>query len=100
MSTIRFLKNHQNIEAREGENLMKALLENKLPVASSCYGKGVCARCRVQVIDGADNLSKPNALEKLARERLADSSTPLEDDERLSCQTRLLGDVKIHTTYW
>ena len=100
MSTIRFLKNHQNIEVREGENLMKALLENKLPVASSCYGKGVCARCRVQVVDGADKLSQPNALEKLARERLASSNTPLAADERLSCQARLLGDVKIHTSYW
>ncbi len=79
---------------------MKALLENKLPVASSCYGKGVCARCRVQVVDGADKLSKPNALEKLVRERLVDSATALEADERLSCQTRVFGDVKIHTTYW
>ena len=79
---------------------MKALLESQLPVASSCYGKGVCARCRVQVIEGVDKLSKPNALEKLARERLANSATPLEADERLSCQSRLLGDVKIHTTYW
>ncbi len=100
MPTLSFKKTHTGLDVREGENLMKALLDKQIPVASSCYGKGVCTKCRVQVIEGATNLSKPNALEKLATERLKETNSALQADERLSCQTRILGDIKIDTTYW
>lgn len=100
MPAVSFQKNHQPIEVNEGENLMKALLDRKIPVASSCYGKSVCTKCRVQVIEGAENLSKPNALEKATMERLAGWRSEIKPDERLSCQTKVLGDVKIDTTYW
>lgn len=100
MPIVSFKKVHKSFEVREGENLMKALLEQNIPVASSCYSKGICTKCRIQVIEGPENLSKPNALEKLDRERLANSKSALKDDERLSCQSRVLGDIKIDTGYW
>ncbi len=74
---------------------MKALLAAGLPVASSCHGDGVCGKCRVQVLSGAENLSKVGTVEELVRDRL---KTPR--DYRLSCQAQVLGDVVIDTSYW
>ncbi len=96
-----FAKNKPDIEVENGANLMQSLLSAGRPVASSCYGKGICSKCRVKIIEGAENLSKPNALEKLTRNNLAKTSNALADDERLSCQSRILDKiVVIDTGYW
>lgn len=97
---ISFKKNHANIQVEGEPNLMQTLLKNNLPVASSCYGKGICARCRVTVIDGAEHLTTPTPLELNARQRLAGSPQEISNDERLSCQCRVLGTIKIDTSYW
>ena len=100
-AAIHFQKDYPPIEVEEGANLMQSLLEAGRAVASSCYGKGICSKCRVRVIEGAENLSKPNALEKQRRELMANTPQAMKDDERLSCQTRLLkSSVKIDTDYW
>lgn len=95
MPQIRFAKPRPPLDVPAGANLMKALLAAGLPVASSCRGDGVCAKCRVQVIDGATNLNAPNDTEKFLRERHGLTKT-----ERISCQTEVLGDVVIDTSYW
>jgi 2Fe-2S ferredoxin len=101
MAKIRFLKNKPEIDVESGANLMQSLLSAGRPVASSCYGKGICSKCRVKVISGAENLSRPNALEKLTRTNLSKTSSALSEDERLSCQCRLINnDVTIDTGYW
>jgi 2Fe-2S ferredoxin len=101
MAKIRFSKNLPAIEVEDGANLMQSLLSAGRPVASSCYGKGICSKCRVKIIAGGENLSKPNALEKLTRGNLATTRQALADDERLSCQSRLLkGEIEIDTGYW
>jgi 2Fe-2S ferredoxin len=95
MPWIRFIKNIPAIEVESGVNLMRALLDAGLPVASSCHGDGVCAKCRIQVISGAENLSRINPLEQNLRDRLR-----IPGDKRISCQTAVLGDVVVDTGYW
>lgn len=96
MPKIRFLKNESRVlEVEAGVTLMKALLEAGIPVASSCDGDGVCGKCRMQVIDGAANLSQPTELELFLHER-----HKLKANERISCQSQVLGDIKINATYW
>jgi 2Fe-2S ferredoxin len=93
---ISFAKSHlKSFEAERGVNLMKALLEADRPVASSCGGEGVCGKCRVTVVTGADQLGAPNDLELFLRER-----ENLGPQERISCQCVLLGDVQLDTKYW
>jgi len=75
--------------------LMQILLNSGTPVASSCQGDGVCAKCRVQVIQGHENLSAPSPTEIFLRDRHS-----LESDERVSCQVHLLGDITVDTPYW
>ena len=75
--------------------LMQILLKSGLPVASSCQGDGVCAKCRVQVIQGRENLTTSSPTETLLRARHS-----LANDERISCQVYLKGDITVDTQYW
>ena len=95
MPIIRFVKNFPPLEVATGANLMEELLRANLPVASSCHGDGVCGKCRVQVVQGAENLSKIAAVEELVRDRMK-----MAKDYRLSCQAAVLGDLRIDTAYW
>lgn len=74
---------------------MKALLAGGLPVASSCKGDGVCAKCRVTITEGNRNLSAQNEREALLRERHS-----IEKTQRVSCQVTVEGDVTVDTSYW
>jgi 2Fe-2S ferredoxin len=96
MAKISFLKNRESIEVPPGTILMTALLQNEIPVASSCGGKGICARCRLKVISGSpENLSAENQTEEFLRERHS-----LSRNERVSCQVEVLGDVTVDASYW
>ena len=98
---IRFKKNE--LQNKYGElavdsdrSLMAHLLEAGLPVASSCRGDGVCAKCRLHVFSiEADATSPIEALEK----RLL-AKTKAEVDERLACQTKVLGLIEVDADYW
>jgi len=95
MPKIRFAKSRPELDVPEGANLMQALLAGGLPVASSCRGDGVCAKCRIEIVEGRKNLSPENDLEKFLRER---HSIPKE--MRVSCQTVVNGDVTVDASYW
>ncbi len=74
---------------------MRALLAHGLPVASSCHGEGVCSKCRVRILAGAENLSPESTLEHDLKLRQNVSR-----EFRISCQTCVLNDIVIDTTYW
>jgi 2Fe-2S ferredoxin len=95
MPKIRFARKFPDIEVETGGLLMEALLKAGYPVASSCHGDGICGKCRIQILAGAENLSKIAEVEQLVRDRL---NVPKE--YRISCQARVLGDVLIDTSYW
>jgi 2Fe-2S ferredoxin len=95
MPVIRFVKNRPPIEVQEGANLMRSLLDAGLPVASSCHGDGVCAKCRIVIIEGMDHLSPINTTEELMRDRLR-----IPVGVRISCQTQVFGDIVVDATYW
>jgi len=95
MPLIRFVKDRPPLNVAPGANLMKSLLEAGLPVASSCQGDGICAKCRIQVVEGAENLSQINPREQILRDRLR-----IAREFRISCQTLVLGDVTVDATYW
>jgi 2Fe-2S ferredoxin len=80
------------LEVTSGSNLMNALLDAGVPVASSCHGEGVCSMCRVK-IEGLVNVAEKFELETLKRNKCA-------VDERLSCQILVSSDVSVTTKYW
>ncbi len=78
--------------------LMARALAVGLPVASSCSGRGACARCLVSILEGDALLSAMDDHERdvLSRNCVAPGA-------RLACQTQLQdpeGDVLITTGYW
>ncbi len=95
MPKIRFAKSQKEIEVPMGANLFEVLNENGIPVASSCGGEGVCIRCMVKIIEGKENLSPEEDLE-IDMKEIHDVTGPM----RMSCQTRILGDIVIDTDYW
>jgi ferredoxin, 2Fe-2S len=95
MPKIKFIKNKPEFEVPAGSNLMKSLLDHGLPVASSCNGDGVCSKCRLKIISGAENLSEPNETELILKEQ-----NDIGKDFRISCQTEVLGDVTVDASYW
>lgn len=74
-----------------GKNLMDLLIENGLPVASSCLGDGICSKC---VVD----CDPQGSLTELEIKTLTKNKRPL--DQRLSCQLFVDQDLTVTTSYW
>ncbi|MCK6598121.1 MAG: (2Fe-2S)-binding protein [Bdellovibrionaceae bacterium] len=74
---------------------MFKLLEKGLPVASSCKGDGVCGKCRITVLEGLENISSETTIEITLK-----TKNKLKDNERISCQLKVKGAIKIDTNYW
>jgi ferredoxin, 2Fe-2S len=56
----------------------------------ACGGKGRCTTCKMIVKRGAENLNEPS----LAEQKYLDLGA-LAPDERLACQSKLMGDIVI-----
>jgi ferredoxin len=81
--------------AKDDESVLDVARRAGVPLGNSCGGVGVCARCRVRVLAGAENLSPPTSIELrfgTARGFIA--------DERMACQAVVTGDCTVTTTYW
>lgn len=92
MPTIHVPQKQMSFEVTSGANLMTALMEAGLPVASSCLGDSVCSMCRVK-IEG--ETSPPDKIEQdcLIRNKAL-------SDERLSCQITVTDNLTVRTKYW
>ncbi|MEQ1876284.1 MAG: 2Fe-2S iron-sulfur cluster-binding protein [Bdellovibrionia bacterium] len=95
MPKISFAKSRAPIDVTAGSNLMRSLLANGIPVASSCDGDGVCTKCRIRIVTGGENLSKETEFESDLKD-----IHEIPNDERVSCQATVQGDVTVDTTYW
>jgi ferredoxin, 2Fe-2S len=88
-------KNRKPLTVEKGVNLMQALLAAEVPVASSCHGDAVCAKCRVTVSEGLKDLAPPNEAEKFLADKFQ-----LKSNQRISCQIQVNDDLEIDTGYW
>lgn len=95
MPTITFTKHKKNIIVDVGANLMEVIMSQNIPIASSCGGDGVCAKCKVEITSGSQNLSK-----ETERELFLKDINGISSNNRISCQTQVFGDVTIDTPYW
>lgn len=95
MAKISFRKNRPPVDVPLSTPLMEALIKNGVPVASSCLGQGICSKCRIEIVSGGQNLSPETENEKELRLK-----NKITDSCRISCQTLVLGDITVDTTYW
>jgi ferredoxin len=109
MPTVTFVKQKKTVEVPEGANLRQVALENGVQVYEglhetlNCMGFGLCCSCRMRVVKGGENLSREGIWEKtnLAINPFGFFARINEEDQhriRLSCQTKVLGDVEVETT--
>jgi len=79
--------------AREDETLLDVARRTGAPLGNSCGGVGICTRCRVRILAGAESLSPPTSVEsRFSRDFAA--------DERMACQAVVQGECEVTTTYW
>ncbi len=79
------------ILAEENTNLMDLLIENRIPVASSCLGEGVCSKCAVE-------MTPQGELTEVEIKTLQRNLKTL--DQRLCCQVFIHQDLEVKTGYW
>lgn len=92
---VRFVPLDKSADAKADETLLDAARRANVPLGNSCGGIGICARCRVRIVEGAENLSVPTSVEeRVSKQRVLDAN------ERLACQAVVRGDCAITTTYW
>ena len=85
----------RNASANENETVLDVARRTGAPLGNSCGGVGICARCRVRVIAGGENLSPPTSIE-LRFGALRGFAA----DERMACQAVVRGNCEVTTTYW
>lgn len=84
---VTFLPDGKDIEVEENTTLMQAAGKAGVYVNTICGGKGVCAKCRVQVINGKAKADK-HAIALLTKEEIDDSYV-------LACQTKVQDNLEV-----
>ena len=93
---ILFLPSGRSIEIEVEEmTLLEATRQVGLPIASACGENGACARCGLQIIEGAGSLAEETDRERLIKER-----NRIDPELRLACRVRPRGDLTVRALYW
>lgn len=96
MPTIRFENEDKEVIVADGANLRLKALENQIDVYKlvaklmNCGGNGQCGTCVMEIVEGMENLSPRTAPEERHLKKKPNTY-------RLSCQTKVNGDVTVKT---
>ncbi len=109
MPTVKFVNEKIEIQVPEGANLRSEAMSAGVEVYSGpdkllhCPGFGLCGACRVTISKGIENASPMGFKEKLKFHMPLPDPRPCmafignEANMRLSCQTRVMGDLEVIT---
>jgi len=99
--TLIFTPSGLKTSVEDGETIYDAGLRTGVDIQSICGGKGLCKRCQIEIDTGKhskfnidvkeENYSKPSPTEKKA---IHDGELP--EDRRLSCRTKVRGDLVVN----
>ena len=87
MHKVNFLPDANEVKVEGGTTLMEAAEKAGVYINSLCGGKGVCGRCRVQVIDGKIKADK-HSISFLSKEEIKEGYV-------LACQTKVSSDMEV-----
>ena len=92
--SVRFRLEGGTEKALELKNRRKSILDlamdNDIEIYSECGGRARCSTCRIRVLGGIENVLPRKPREAKLAERLG-----WDDEIRLACQTRIVGDVAV-----
>ena len=86
MPRVTFVDQGKTGEFPAGKSLLSIAGELGIRVSQGCGGDGACGTCRIEVVEGWENLTSPTPDETYKE---------LEPPHRLSCQAKLMGDVTV-----
>ena len=92
---VRFLPSERTIRVNRGTPLLDAAREAGLPVAQTCTGEGICARCGMEILGGGEGLDEESSSEARAK-----AANRIDDKLRLSCLLRVDRDLTVTAPYW
>jgi len=81
------INNEKKIEVPAGGTLLSTLVNQHIYLPSACGGKGTCAQCRCQVLEGGGEI--------LPTETGHFSRKEIKDNWRLGCQVKVKNDLLI-----
>lgn len=102
MPTIHFVNEKKQIQVPAGANLRREARRAGIQLYRgkdrllNCHGFGQCGSCRVLIAKGMDN-TNPRPLIERIRMWFSMAYVGNEGQMRLSCQTKVLGDVEVVT---
>ena len=86
MPRVVFVDEGKAAEFPSEKTLLSCAIAMGIRISHVCGGDGACGTCRVEVVDGAANLTEPTPDETYKE---------IEEPYRLSCQSKLTGDVVV-----
>lgn len=103
MPKVKFIKEQKEIEVPAGANLREEALKAGIPVYNginkflNCYGNGTCGTCRVLIKNGTMKNASPKSFFEKMRLNLSWFAIGCENEVRLSCKTKVMGDIEVYT---
>jgi adenylate cyclase len=92
---IRFEPSRKTVRVPAGTSLLEAARLAELPIASACGADGVCARCGLEILEGAGALADESEGERRIKERNRISA-----HLRLACRVAVSADLTVTAPYW
>lgn len=71
---VRFLPSNIEVEVSSGVTIMDALIEAGLSIDAPCGGRGVCRKCRVDILEGTERRSVLACMTKIESDLVVDIS--------------------------
>lgn len=87
---IEYLPDNKIVEADPAQTILQISLKNQIPHTHICFGEAQCSTCRVEILEGLENLPPRNSLEEAMAKQKG-----WNEKIRLACQTIPKGNIKI-----
>jgi ferredoxin len=91
MPKVTFPQVNKIFEVPEGFTILEVALNNDIDLEHNCGGNCACSTCHVVVQEGYENLSPKTDEEQ----DMLNEAEGLTDTSRLSCQSKIVGDVAV-----
>jgi len=92
---ILFMPSERRIRVEPGTTLLEATRLAGLPIATACGESGVCARCGLRILAGAERLDPEGD-----QERRIKSRNRIDPELRLACRVTARGQLTVTADYW
>lgn len=94
MPRVSIQDTNQVFEVKEGDVVYDALSDKGYQLPHGCLS-GSCGACRIEIIQGADNLVPPGVIEQNTVDALKEEPAMKGKFLRLSCRAKVQGDIVI-----